>query len=137
MCHEIFYLQFFHDSNQSGPLINKLRYFRIQLRFPRDIRSQSCLRGVQHTAEIKKRILKQIKILSSNLFFHNRCLAPIKWFLLIVSLIKSNHRQVKILIPQCAIYLCGMLHTAEIDSTVFCTPLRSSMWCDCAQRLSR
>ena len=43
-------------------------------------------------------------------------------------LFKSNHRQVKnsILFPRCAIYLRGMLHTAEIVSVVCCTPLRSS-----------
>ena len=43
-------------------------------------------------------------------------------------LFKSNHRQVKIsiLIPRCAIYLRGMLHTAEIISAVGCTPRKSS-----------
>ena len=58
-------------------------------------------------------------------------------------LCKSNHRQVKnsILFPRCAIYLRGMLHTAEIISamcctysaemisTVCCTLLRLSLWC--------
>ena len=52
MCHKIFDLQFFHDSNPSGPLINRLKYFRILFRFRQDFRSQSCLRGVQHTKEI-------------------------------------------------------------------------------------
>ena len=32
---------FFHDSNPSGPLINRLKYFRIRFRFRRNIRSQS------------------------------------------------------------------------------------------------
>ena len=41
VCHEIFDLQFFYDSNPSGPLINRLKYFRIRFRFRRDIRSQS------------------------------------------------------------------------------------------------
>ena len=45
---------FFHDSNPSWPLINRLRYFQIQFRFCRDTWSQSCLRGVLHTAETKK-----------------------------------------------------------------------------------
>ena len=40
VCHEIFDLQFFHDSNSSGPLINRLKYFRIKFRFHRDIQSQ-------------------------------------------------------------------------------------------------
>ena len=35
VCHEIFDLHFFHDSNPSRPLINRLKYFRI--RFRRDI----------------------------------------------------------------------------------------------------
>ena len=43
---------------------------------------------------------------------------------------KSNHRQVKksILFPRCAIYLHGMLHTAEIVSVV-CTEIISTVWC--------
>ena len=49
MCHEIFDLHFFHDSNPSEPLIYRLKYFPIRFRFHRDIRSQSCLPGVQHT----------------------------------------------------------------------------------------
>ena len=32
---------FYHDSNPSGPLINRVKYFRILLRFRRDIWSQS------------------------------------------------------------------------------------------------
>ena len=41
VCHEIFDLHFFHDSTPFGPLINRLKYFRI--RFRRDIGSQSDL----------------------------------------------------------------------------------------------
>ena len=46
-------------------------------------------------------------------------------------LFKSNHRQVSIsiLILWFAIYLCGMLHTAEIISAECCTPRRSSSRC--------
>ena len=46
-------------------------------------------------------------------------------------LFKSNHRQVNIsiLFPWCAIYLRGMLHTAEIISAIWCTLRRSSMRC--------
>ena len=43
---------FFHDSNLSGSLMNRLKFFRIRFQFCRDIRSQRDLRGVQHTAEI-------------------------------------------------------------------------------------
>ena len=38
VCHKIFYLHFFHDSNTSRPLINRLKYFRILFGFRRDIR---------------------------------------------------------------------------------------------------
>ena len=41
MCHEIFYLNFFHVSNPSGILINRVNYFRIWFRFWLDIFSQS------------------------------------------------------------------------------------------------
>ena len=49
----------------------------------------------------------------------------------------DNHWPLKIsiLILKCAIYLCGMLHTAAIISAVCCAPLRSTLWC--AQRLSQ
>ena len=33
VCHEIFELQFFNDSNPFGPLINRLKYFQIQFDF--------------------------------------------------------------------------------------------------------
>ena len=33
VCKEIFALHFFHDSNLSGPQINRLKYFRIWFRF--------------------------------------------------------------------------------------------------------
>ena len=49
VCHEIFYLTIFHDSNPSGPLINRLKYFRNMLRFRRDIRFFKKLRGLYHT----------------------------------------------------------------------------------------
>ena len=53
---------FFHDSKPSGPLINRLQYFRIRFRFRQDIqifkKAPRCashrrvgLRGVHHTAE--------------------------------------------------------------------------------------
>ena len=39
VCREIFRPHFFHDLNPSGPLINKLKYFRIRFQFRRDIRN--------------------------------------------------------------------------------------------------
>ena len=50
VCHEIFNL-YFHDSTPSGPLINRLKYFRIRFRFRRDIQIFKKLSGVHHTAE--------------------------------------------------------------------------------------
>ena len=41
VCHEIFHIYFFHDSNPSGPLINRVKYFRIRCRFRRDISSKA------------------------------------------------------------------------------------------------
>ena len=38
---------FFHDSNTSKPLINRLKYFRIRFRFCQDIRILKKLHGVQ------------------------------------------------------------------------------------------
>ena len=42
---------FFHDSNPSGPLINRLKYFRIRFRFRRDIKILKKLCSVHPTAE--------------------------------------------------------------------------------------
>ena len=50
--HKIFNLQFFHDSSPSGPLTNRLEYFWTLFQFRRNIRSQSCLRSMQHTSEM-------------------------------------------------------------------------------------
>ena len=48
---------FYHDWNPSGPLIERLMYFRIRLQFRQDIRSQSPRRAVwlccvMHTTEL-------------------------------------------------------------------------------------
>ena len=43
---------FFHDSNPSGPLINRAKYFRIRFWFRQDIRIVKKLHGVHHTAEL-------------------------------------------------------------------------------------
>ena len=62
VCHEIFDLQFYHDSKPSGPLIHRIKDFRIRFRFRRDIQTLkkalrcASLRGIQlrslhHTAE--------------------------------------------------------------------------------------
>ena len=41
VCHKIFDLHFFHDSNPSRPLMKRLKYLRIRFWFRRDIRSQN------------------------------------------------------------------------------------------------
>ena len=51
VCHDIFDIYFFHDSNPSGPLINSLKYLLFQFRFRRDIQIFKKLSGLHHTAE--------------------------------------------------------------------------------------
>ena len=46
VCHEIFALHFFHDSNPSRPLINRVKYCWIWFRFRWDIQIFKKLRGV-------------------------------------------------------------------------------------------
>ena len=41
MCHKVFHLYIFHDSNPPRPWIYRLKYFRIWFWFRRDIRSPS------------------------------------------------------------------------------------------------
>ena len=47
---------FFHDSNPSRPLINRLKYFRIWFQFCQDIGIFKQFRGVHHTAESSSRV---------------------------------------------------------------------------------
>ena len=51
VCHEISTSIFFHDSNPSRRLINRLKYFRIGFRFCRDIRIFKKLRSAHPTAQ--------------------------------------------------------------------------------------
>ena len=51
MCHEIFDLHFFHDSNPTRSLISRLKYFRIWFQFCRDIQILKKLHSVHPTAE--------------------------------------------------------------------------------------
>ena len=51
VCHKIFDIHFFHDSNPSRPLIKRLENFRIRFQFHRDIWIFKKLRGVHHTGE--------------------------------------------------------------------------------------
>ena len=51
VCPEIFYLYCFHDSNPSGPLINRLKYFHIIFLLRPNIQIFMKLHGVHPTAE--------------------------------------------------------------------------------------
>ena len=64
-----------NDSNPSGPLMNRVNYFRIRFRFHRDILSQS---STNSTLRCALQILGLVKPLfkTSNLFFHDRCVHP-------------------------------------------------------------
>ena len=110
VCHEIFDLQFFHYLNPFGPDKQAnvfLNLVSISSRYLITKLSPQCAN-------------LQIFSFMIDVFTHKR-ISP-------DCLFKSNYREVKILILilQCAIYLRGMLHTAEIISTVGCTPRRSS-----------
>ena len=88
VCHKIFELHFFHDSNPSGPLIKRVKYFRIRFQFSRDIQIFKKLCSVHHTVE------------SSSVV----CIIP--WSL---TLRCASYRGVK---------LCGVHHTLEFDSAL-------------------
>ena len=108
VCNEIFYLHFFHDSNPSRSLINRLKYFRIWLQFRQDIlilkKALLCashhgveLRGLHHTAESNSMV----------------CITPLS------QVIKKSLK------TQCASH-CGAwlhsLHTTAESSSAVCIP---------------
>ena len=64
VCHEIFDFQFF---SWSGSLINRLKHFRIRIRFRRDIRSQSCLRDSWKSRDTLPLRTGSIQFLKTNL----------------------------------------------------------------------
>ena len=67
VCHEIFYLHFFHDSNPSRPMIYRLKHFRIRFRFRWDIRSQSSKNSTSRCAWHSR--VKIIGLANLNFFF--------------------------------------------------------------------
>ena len=118
-CQEIFDLFFFfHESNPAGPLINRLKCFQLFFRFSRDIRSQSCLRGEQHTTKSPIFFCKST-FYTSNLSFHGtcRCVHHPKRFLLIVPLKATRDKQ------RFQFWLRGV----QCFSAVWCTPGRLSL----------
>ena len=115
---------FWHDLNPSGPLIDRLKYFQILFWFHWNIRSQSLKNSTSWCAWHQG-----VKILS---FFKSF----LSWYMYIFTPkriypdcpFKNNQRLSKILIltPRCdahhRAWLHGTMHTAELDSTVGCTP---------------
>ena len=131
VCHEIFHLYFCSDSNPSGPLINRVKYFRIRSWFRRDIRLQSSKCEVKMLGLANKKMFLQIFSFMIGVFTPKR-ISPDCPF-------KSNQRLTKILIltPRCAVWLPGVqfdsgvcilrnfitwlhggMHTAELDLAV-------------------
>ena len=53
-CHEIFDLYFFHESNPSGPLINRLKWFCLKIRFREDIRIPSSKNSTQRSVILRR-----------------------------------------------------------------------------------
>ena len=144
---------FFHESNPAGPLINRLKCFQLFFRFSRDIRSQSCLRGVQHTTKSPIFFCKST-FYTSNLSFHGtcRCVHHPKRFLLIVPLKATRDKQRfqfwlttpeniwEKLTPRCDAHrgdwLSGVMHTMEIDLAMWCTLRRLTPRWDAHRRVS-
>ena len=125
VCHEIFDLHFFHDSNTSRPLISRLKYLWIRFRFRQDIKSQSsqnltlwctCHRGIKILGLANQNIFLQIFSFMIDVFTPKR-ISPDCPF-------KNNQRltKISILTLRCAIWICGEMHTAELDSAVGRTP---------------
>ena len=110
-----FYLYFFHDSNPSGSLINRLKLFRIIYRFPRDVQIFKKLCGVSHTTESV--YVVSIKPQSQTPWYASHCRVKIaKYFFLTPWC--ASHCSASI----CRVKLCGVHHTAESDSAVCITP---------------
>ena len=113
MCHEIFYLYCFHDSNPSGPLINRLKYFHIIFLLRTNIQIFMKLHGVHPTAESIPTV----------------CIIPQSRVFQILK--KKN--------PPCAphrrVNLRGVHPTAETISAVCIIPGRQSLRCASYRRV--
>ena len=90
---------FFHYLNPSGPLINRLKYFRIRFRFRQDIKMFKKLLGVHPTGESSSAV----------------CITQ-----------RSQEMKSSPKTPRCAshrgVRLCSVHHTAESSSEVCITP---------------
>ena len=137
VCHEIFDLQFFHDSNPSGPLINRLKYFQIRFRFRRDIQILKKLRIVHPTVESDSAVCVYTVESDSTVCITLRSQAPrcashprVKWWTVLKKLrgvhLTAESSFAECIISQSASYrevwIHGVHHTEESDSTVCITP---------------
>ena len=128
---------FFNDSNPFGPLINRLKYFRMRFRFRRDFRSQSqphagkvfdlSLRCVAHRWNHLCFVLHTAEIVSVV------CCTSLRSYPRYIAHHGDFFRNLMPLTSRCVAHLgdclCGVLHTSEIVSVVCCTPRRLSPWC--------
>ena len=96
---------FFYNSNPSRPLINRLKYFRIQFQFPRDIRIFKKLWGVHPSAESSSDV----------------CILPCSQ-----GLRCASHRRLK---------LCSVLPTGESSCTVGFPPRSQALRCASHRRV--
>ena len=105
---------FLNDSNPCGDLINRLKYFRIWFRFPQYIWSKSSKNLIPHAVCMILR--SQNFRLSENKFFSLQisCTWLTVWCTpWCLTLQWDAHRRA---------WLFGMMHTAELNFTVFITP---------------
>ena len=87
--------------------------------------------GMCSTPRSQTNVLSKSTFYTSNLFFHDRCIhqrmssdCPFKS--------NQSRAKISILTPGCAVCLCGVMHTTEIDFEVVCTP-----WSFLTIRISR
>ena len=142
-CHEIFDLYFFMIWThlrpwQTGWSIFEFFFDFIEI-FDHKVVSEVCSKlQSQHI------FLCKSTFYTSNIFFHDRCVHPLKGFLLFVPL-KTTRDKRRFQSPVCSLSLrcdarrgdCldGVMHTAESDSAVWCTPRRLTPCRDCLCRV--
>ena len=122
----VFRPPFFHDSNPSRPLIDRLNYFRIRFRFHRDIRILKKLRSVHPTAEsdsamcIIPQCASYCGVRLRSVHYTTESDSAVG----ITPQIHENKASEKT--PQCVSYCrvgpCGVHHTAESSSALCITP---------------
>ena len=133
---------FSHDSNPSGPLINRLKYFRIQFQYRWDIKSQRLKNLTPRCAShggVKILVIASQKNFFKSFLSCNMC-SPLKGFLPTVPLRPTRDSQkfwfwlrsvqfdsaVCSLTPRCdthrGAWLRGGMHNEELNSAVWCTP---------------